>query len=73
VYMLLCTHSLLLQLQERFDDVQTQLKRERDSWKLQETLYNERLKVLQDMQEVRVYIGTQQPTLFLSPLGVQQS
>ncbi|XP_065909397.1 ankyrin repeat domain-containing protein 36C-like isoform X2 [Dysidea avara] len=39
------------QLQERFDDVQTQLKRERDSWKLQETLYNERLKVLQDMQQ----------------------
>lgn len=44
--------SLLLQLQERLDDLQTRLQRERDSWKLQETLYNERLKVFQDIQEV---------------------
>ena len=41
-----------LQLQERLDDLQTRLQRERDSWKLQETLYNERLKVFQDIQEV---------------------
>ena len=40
------------QLQERLDDLQSRLQRERDSWKLQETLYNERLKVFQDIQEV---------------------
>ena len=43
---------LLSQLQEKLDDLQTRLQRERDSWKLQETLYNERLKVFQDIQEV---------------------
>ena len=43
---------LPLQLQERLDDMQSRLQRERDSWKLQETLYNERLKVFQDIQEV---------------------
>ena len=58
-------------MQERLDDLQTRLQRERNSWRLQETLYNERLKVFQDIQEVyRNCLSYTKQFTILIPSGV---